>query len=71
MDTKGGKRWGVGGGGVMNWAINQKVAGSIPCRAKGLCVLGQRTSPYLPRGVCPCNYCKLLWIRVSAKLLKI
>ena len=21
MDTKGGKRWGVGGGGVMNWAI--------------------------------------------------
>ena len=21
MDTKGGKRWGVGGGGVMNWEI--------------------------------------------------
>ena len=21
MDTKGGKRWGVGGGGGMNWAI--------------------------------------------------
>ena len=21
MDTKGGKRWGGGGGGVMNWAI--------------------------------------------------
>ena len=31
-----------------NWAINQKVAGSIPCRNKWHCVLGQGTSPYLP-----------------------
>ena len=24
-------------------------------------------SPYLPRGECPCTYCKSLWIRASAK----
>ena len=44
-----------------NWAINQKVAGYL------CCVLGQGTSPYLPRGECPCTYCKSLWIRASAK----
>ena len=48
-------------------AINQKVAGSISDRGEGRCVLGQGTSPYLPRGECPCTYCKSLWIRVSAK----
>ena len=32
-----------------NWAINQKVAGLIPAVPKGR-VLGQGTSPYLPRG---------------------
>ena len=50
-----------------NWAINQEVASSIPGRAKLCCVLGQGTSPYLPRGECPCTYCKSLWIRASAK----
>ena len=30
-------------------AINQKVVGLIPGRAKLCCVLGQGTSPYLPR----------------------
>ena len=33
-----------------SWAINQKVVGSIPGRAKLHCVLGQGISPYLPRG---------------------
>ena len=32
-----------------NRAINQKIAGSIPGRVKLCCVLGQGTSPYLPR----------------------
>ena len=32
-----------------NRAINQKVAGSFPSRANWRCVLGQGTSPYLPR----------------------
>ena len=32
---------------------NQKVAGSISHRAKLRCVLGQGTSPYLPRGYFP------------------
>ena len=50
-----------------NRAINQKVASSIPGLAKCCCVLGQGTSPYLPRGECPCTYCKSLWIRASAK----
>ena len=50
-----------------NRAVNQKVAGSIPDRAKGRCVLRQGTSPYLPRGERPCTYCKSLWIRASAK----
>ena len=54
------ERWGSRAG-------NQKVAGSISCRAKWCCVLGQGTSPYLPRGECPCTYCKSLWIRASAK----
>ena len=53
-----------------NRASNQKVASSIPGRAKWRCVLEKGTSPYLPRGECPCTYCKSLWIRVSAKLLK-
>ena len=35
------------------WAINQKVAGLIPGHAKLSCVLGQGTSPYLPRGNVP------------------
>ena len=48
-------------------AINQKIVGLIPGHAKLRCVLGQGTSPYLPRGECPCTYCKLLWIRASAK----
>ena len=30
-----------------SWAINQKVVGLIPGRAKGHSVLGQGTSPYL------------------------
>ena len=34
-------------------AINQKVVGSIPGRAKWRCVLGQGTSPYLPWGNVP------------------
>ena len=29
--------------------------------------LGKALYPYLPPGKCPCTYCKLLWIRVSAK----
>ena len=33
-----------------NRAINQKVASSIPGCVKGCCVIGQGTSPYLPRG---------------------
>ena len=33
-----------------NRAINQKVAVSIPGRAKLICVLGQGTSPYLFQG---------------------
>ena len=36
-----------------NRATNQKVASSIPCHAKLRCVLGQGTSPYLPRGNVP------------------
>ena len=35
------------------------------------CVLGQGTSPYLPRGDCPCTHCKSLWIRASAKWLNV
>ena len=50
-----------------NRAINQKVVGLIPSVQKGSCVLEQETSPYLPRGECPCTYCKSLWIRASAK----
>ena len=53
------ERWG-------SRASNQKVAGSIPLRAKWCCVLGQDTSPYLPRGAC-----KSLWIRASAKWLNV
>ena len=52
-------------------AINHKVVGSIPGCAKWRCVLGQGTSPYLPRGECPCTYCKSLWIRASAKWLNV
>ena len=52
-------------------ASNPKVAGSIPGCAKWHCVLGQGTSPYLPRGECPCTYCKSLWIRASAKWLNV
>ena len=59
------------GGRMAEWlgsrAINQKAVGSIPSRAKLRCVLGQGTSPYLPRGECPCTYCKSPWIRASAK----
>ena len=54
------ERWG-------SRASNQKVTGSIPRCVKWCCVLGQGTSPYLSRGECPCTYCKLLWIRASAK----
>ena len=36
-----------------NRAIYQKVAGSIPGRAKLRCVFGQGNSPYLPRGIVP------------------
>ena len=39
-------------------AVNQKVVGSIPGRAKLRCGLGQGTLPYLPQGECPCTYCK-------------
>ena len=52
---------------LWNRATNHKVAGSILSHAKLRCVLGQGTSPYLPRGECPCTYCKSLWIRASAK----
>ena len=52
-------------------AFNQKVAGCIPGHAKGCCVLGQGTSPYLLRGECPCTNCKSLWIRASAKWLHV
>ena len=52
---------------LRNRAITQKVAGSIPGRAKWRCVLGQGTSPYLPWGECPCTYCQSLWIRTPAK----
>ena len=45
---------------------NQKVVGSCPGHAKWRCVLGQGTSPYFPRGECPCTYCKSLWISVLA-----
>ena len=52
-----------------NRATNQKVAGSIPGRAKLRCVFGQGTSPYLPQrgggGGCPCTFFKSLWIRVN------
>ena len=58
------ERWG-------SRASNQKVAGLIPCCAKWRCVLGKGTSPYLPRGECPCTYCESLWIRASAKWLNI
>ena len=54
-----------------SWAFNQKVVGSISGRAILRCVLGQGTSPYLPRGECPCTYCKSLWIRASAKCLNV
>ena len=50
-----------------SWAINQKVASSIPGCAILCCVLGQGTSPYWPRGKYPCTYCKSLWIRASTK----
>ena len=46
-----------------NRAINQMVVGLFHGRAKCRCVLGQGTSPYLPRG----TYSKSLWIRASAK----
>ena len=36
-----------------NRASNQRVVGPIPGRAKLRCVLGQGTSPYLPRGNVP------------------
>ena len=52
-------------------AINQKVAGLIPGHAKLRSVLGQGTSPYLPRGECPCTYCKSLWMTASAKGLHV
>ena len=48
-------------------AINQKVPGSLPGRAKMTLCPWQGTSPYLPQGECPCTYCKLLWLRASAK----
>ena len=54
-----------------NRAGNLKVAGLIPGRSKWRCVLGQGTSPYLPRGECPCTCCKSLWIRASAKWLNV
>ena len=54
-----------------NRAFNQKVAGSILGHAKWSCVLGQGTSPYLPRGECSYIYCKSLWIRASAKWLHV
>ena len=50
-------------------ASNLKVASSIPGRYTWRCVLGQGTSPHLPRGECPCTYCKSLWKRASAKWL--
>ena len=58
------ERWG-------NRASNPKVARSIPGRCTWRCVLGQGTSPYLPRGEWPCTYCKSLWIRASAKWLNV
>ena len=54
-----------------NQAINHKLVGLSPGCAKLCSVLGQGTSPYLPRWECPCNYCKSLWIRMSAKCLNV
>ena len=51
--------------------IYQKVVGSTTGCAKWRCVLGQRTSLYLPRGECPCTCCKSLWKRESAKWLNV
>ena len=51
-------------------AINQKVVGSIPGRAKWR-VLGQGTSPYFPLGECPFIYWKSIWIRASAKWINV
>ena len=53
------ERLGGGGGGQMaerlgSQAIDQKVVGSIPGRAEVRVVLGQGTSPSLPRGNVPC-----------------
>ena len=52
-----------------NQAINQKVAGLIPAVPNDVVSLGKALHPvtHLLRGECPCIYCKLLWIRVSAK----
>ena len=58
------ERWG-------NQAVNLKVASLIPGRVKLCCVLGQGTSPYLPRGNGPVHKSKSLWIRASAKWLNV
>ena len=54
---------------LRNRASNLKVARFG--RAKWRCVFGQGTSPYLPRGKCPCTFCKSLWRRASAKWLHV
>ena len=65
----------VFGSQVAEWvehrACNLKVASSIPGWCTWRCVPGQGTSPYLPRGECPCTYCKSLWVRASAKWLNV
>ena len=49
-----------------NWAINQKVAGSIPVSENVCSVLGQGTSPYLPRGNVPVlTVCVFFWTNTT------
>ena len=49
-----------------NQAINQKVAGTILAVHNDVVSLGKALHPTCP-GECPCTYCKLFWIRASAK----
>ena len=52
------------------WAVNQKVAGSIPGRAYYVVSLDKALHPTC-LGECPCTYWKSLWIRASAKWLNV
>ena len=50
---------------IWNWAINQKVAGSRPCKMT-LCPWARHFTLFA-LGECPCTDCKSLWISASAK----